>query len=1009
MAGAFPDSLGPFNLVPTSFRAADFRFPRILGNAPPASWTLSPSSLQGEARRSVLSHVGAARVAGQLSPQHPVTLSEADREAACIPMEATSFAWSYPIEKSLDMSSDDLNADIAFLIFGGYLYFAGSTTGKQTVVAALALIPGGDSGGLRFGESARWCLEWSAKVGLHRFKPVTIPSLRDTGVRYFCWLRPGEVEGAEHGGFAYLFHPKNGGRQHLVEQDVYFPVLGQNAPLRQTDRQRTVASVSTSKGEGGSAKGKGKGTHEGYPGKAAVPKAKASPPRAKLPEPPWDLQISTSIIPDRVPAAGSESLVLVSLEPPTGAASQLTSLCCVLDVSGSMGKEAVIQGASGVNEKHGLSLLDIAKHGVRTIIHTLGDRDLLSLVAFNHKAQVVIPPTRMSENGRTRANRLLDDLKHGGGTDIWQALQVALQTTRSHAAASNGAFSHIMLLTDGTSKNRDTILPNLQAYKNQHGSLPCSINTFGFGYKLDSKLLVDLASIGDGSYSFIPDAGFVGTVFISTLSNLLVTMARQLQVDLEVGEGAEVLGVLGGYEVAEGTRCCRVMLGNILYGQNRDFVVRMKFTEAARPPASVGSVMRGSVRSANTFLTVNGQCEISHEGRLKLVRIEQAEANLEESVSAEAATQVERHKCRSIFVESIAAILQKAKVSESLVQLTVEAPDKSEAELREAQLTIEEICRQIAASPAAEEVAVKAILEDIQGQTSEALSRQDWYDKWGKHYLPSLMFAHKLQQCNNFKDPGVQLYGGILFETARDHADDIFNTLPAPKPSLPMETAPPEPKPKSATATTGGGGPRPRSPPRSPPAPVVSMAAYNNYYGGCIDGRALVEMADGRHQPLADVKRGDQLLSEPGAALAKVVCLVRTRCPSGRAVLVRLPGNDVKLTPYHPVHVDGTWRFPAELAPAEESNCDAVYGFVLEGAPSIVVGGVPCVALGHGLQEGAAAHPYFGTERVVCDLRTYPGFQTGLIDLHAGCQLRDRDTGLVCGLQPQHLFVAGNA
>ena len=31
--------------------------------------------------------------------------------------------------------------------------------------------------------------------------------------------------------------------------------------------------------------------------------------------------------------------------------------------------------------------------------------------------------------------------------------------------------------------------------------------------------------------------------------------------------------------------------------------------------------------------------------------------------------------------------------------------------------------------------------------------------KWGKHYLQSLQRAHELQQCNNFKDPGVQFYG----------------------------------------------------------------------------------------------------------------------------------------------------------------------------------------------------------------------------------------------------------
>ena len=48
------------------------------------------------------------------------------------------------------------------------------------------------------------------------------------------------------------------------------------------------------------------------------------------------------------------------------------------------------------------------------------------------------------------------------------------------------------------------------------------------------------------------------------------------------------------------------------------------------------------------------------------------------------------------------------------------------------------------------------ILQDAEGQVKESISRQEWYNKWGKHYLPSLQKAHKFQVCNNFKDSGVQ-------------------------------------------------------------------------------------------------------------------------------------------------------------------------------------------------------------------------------------------------------------
>merc|ERR1719414_2429869 len=76
---------------------------------------------------------------------------------------------------------------------------------------------------------------------------------------------------------------------------------------------------------------------------------------------------------------------------------------------------------------------------------------------------------------------------------------------------------------------------------------------------------------------------------------------------------------------------------------------------------------------------------------------------------------------------------------------------------------------------------------DVTGQITEALSKQEWLSKWGRHYLPSLGRAHLLQQCNNFKDPGVQHYGGSLYTEIREKADDIFLKLPAPKPSRPPQ------------------------------------------------------------------------------------------------------------------------------------------------------------------------------------------------------------------------------
>merc|ERR1711959_490786 len=59
-------------------------------------------------------------------------------------------------------------------------------------------------------------------------------------------------------------------------------------------------------------------------------------------------------------------------------------------------------------------------------------------------------------------------------------------------------------------------------------------------------------------------------------------------------------------------------------------------------------------------------------------------------------------------------------------------------QLEPAQTVISDLALSIRASDSAQDERIQALLEDLEGQVSESLSRKDWFNKWGKHYLPSL-------------------------------------------------------------------------------------------------------------------------------------------------------------------------------------------------------------------------------------------------------------------------------
>jgi len=243
------------------------------------------------------------------------------------------------------------------------------------------------------------------------------------------------------------------------------------------------------------------------------------------------------------------------------------------------------------------------------------------------------------------------------------------------------------------------------------------------------------------------------------------------------------------------------------------------------------------------------------------------------------------------------------------------------------------------------------------------LSYKQDSQKWGPHFLVSLRMAHETQQCNNFKDPGVQHYGGDLFKAIRDDLDEIFVKLPPP------------------TTTAYG---------YDNSAPV-NMNQYYNCGGGCFHGNAIATMSNGSTRKVKELKKGDEVKTAGGSS--KIVCVLKTVMSQKKANLCDV--NGLLLTPYHPIRVEGSWRFPTDLSETLAYDCDAVYTFLLAGGSTMFFGEVEAIALNHNIEnDPVATHAYFGTSQVVDDLRKMRGFAEGIVTIVPTSFVRDH-TGKV--------------
>mmetsp|Transcript_12835 Transcript_12835/g.32005 ORF Transcript_12835/g.32005 Transcript_12835/m.32005 type:complete len:746 (+) Transcript_12835:62-2299(+) len=638
-----------------------------------------------------------------------------------------------------------------------------------------------------------------------------------------------------------------------------------------------------------------------------------------------------------VEVANGEVFSGFRVQPPESGRRPAVDVVCCVDSSGSMGSLAQ---AAGV-ENSGLSVMDLTKHAVKTVIHTLSDCDRLAVVQYNSEAQVVQPLQAMTAGNKSTTEARLKDVLPSGRTNIWDGLLKSLNQLESGAAEEIGQAPRVkvvLLLTDGQ-PNMSPLQGEAEAlreYMETHPQLMFTVSTFGFGYNLDSKLLLDLAEVGSGHYAFIPDSGMVGTVFVHAIANALCVCSHNATVTVKPFPGTVLGPPVGNWPVTKYGSCYRMKIGCLSFGRTKDFLF----------PVEAGS----------------GQLHVSVE--FKNPRQEGgAGAEASECIHAAQSSSprwLEAQLCRLKMVEALQLAFQRAGLPVSGYS------SSTQQQLDAAKSEMQALRTFVGASPARGERNVVEMMKDVDGQVQEAFSKTEWYNKWGVHFLPSLCRAHQLQECNNFKDFGVQVYTSAMFEDARDLADDKFNTLPAPEPSQPVYSY-------------GGISAAPAA-----PAPVVNMAAFNNAMGPCFHGECLVRTADG-HKQVQHLERGDVVIS--GDHRGVVSCVVATICPQG-APLVTL--GKLLITPYHPVFVDSEWRFPVDIAPVTSSTT-AIFSVVLDGSAILEIEGVQCASLGHGVSGPVIGHEYWGTQKVVDDLKQMAGWDNGRIILAAGCVVRNSE------------------
>lgn len=229
----------------------------------------------------------------------------------------------------------------------------------------------------------------------------------------------------------------------------------------------------------------------------------------------WDIVTSC----EQLPVLSEEQMfyLLVEIRPAGGAGVQRLplNLCLVIDRSTSM------QG----------DRLDYVKAATHQIIDDLEDQDILGIVAFSDRAEVLMPSRLLDD--RPRAHARVSSIWASGGTEILHGLKMGLEQLRRFHR--DDVVSHLILLTDGrTYGDEDECIVEAR----RAGLERIGISALGIGEDWNDAFLDDLAHQAGGISSYISYPQQVHSVLREQVRGLGALYARDMRLTLRFSESA---------------------------------------------------------------------------------------------------------------------------------------------------------------------------------------------------------------------------------------------------------------------------------------------------------------------------------------------------------------------------------------------------------------------------------------------------------------------------------------
>lgn len=177
--------------------------------------------------------------------------------------------------------------------------------------------------------------------------------------------------------------------------------------------------------------------------------------------------------------------------------------------------------------------MDIVKASAIQVLRNLRPQDILSVVAFSDRAEVIIPASYQQDRQRLEAKIQL--IQPSGATEMYQGLELGVKEVLR--SLDSKRVNHIILLTDGHTYGDEQQCLALASKLAERG---IGVSCMGIGKEWNDIFLETLSTRTGGSTAYIAQPADIKRLLLEKFDALAQTFAEDVTLQISPAEGAEL-------------------------------------------------------------------------------------------------------------------------------------------------------------------------------------------------------------------------------------------------------------------------------------------------------------------------------------------------------------------------------------------------------------------------------------------------------------------------------------